>query len=45
LLKFLILTCKLRKLDIEIRRENIAVKRKLIESLKEEAAKITELKE
>ncbi|CAD8142533.1 unnamed protein product [Paramecium octaurelia] len=45
LLKFLQLTCKLRKLDIEIRRENIANKRKQIEQLKEEASKLLEQKE
>ncbi|CAK78599.1 unnamed protein product (macronuclear) [Paramecium tetraurelia] len=45
LLKFLQLTCRLRKLDIEIRRENIANKRKQIEQLKEEAQKLLEQKE
>ncbi|CAD8138112.1 unnamed protein product [Paramecium pentaurelia] len=45
LLKFLQLTCKLRKQDIEIRKENIANKRKQIEQLKEEASKLIEQKE
>ncbi|CAD8127048.1 unnamed protein product [Paramecium sonneborni] len=45
MLKFLQLTCKLRKLDIEIRKEIIANKRKQIEQLKEEATKLVELKE
>lgn len=40
LLRFLVMTCKLRRLDIELRREAIAVKRKAIEQAKDEASKI-----
>lgn len=45
LLKFLNMCCKLRRMDVEIRRENIANKRKLLEAATEEMNKISELKE
>ncbi|KAM3142503.1 hypothetical protein pb186bvf_005405 [Paramecium bursaria] len=45
LLRFLIMNCKLRKQDIELRRENIAQTRAAIETAKTEIKRIEELKE
>lgn len=45
LLKMLLLTCKLRRMDIEVRRMKIEQKRQLIATLQEEVAKIQEERE